>query len=39
MYNDPALHIDWKLQAHEMILSEKDKKNPLLSACQNLFEY
>lgn len=39
MYNDPLLDIDWKLQPHEMILSEKDRKNPLLSACQHLFEY
>lgn len=39
IYNDPLLHIDWKLQPQEMILSEKDQKNPLLSACNNLFEY
>jgi dTDP-4-dehydrorhamnose 3,5-epimerase len=25
MYNDPALHIDWKLADPEIILSEKDK--------------
>lgn len=25
MYNDPALHIDWKLAGNEIILSEKDK--------------
>jgi dTDP-4-dehydrorhamnose 3,5-epimerase len=25
MYNDPALHIDWKLANPEIILSEKDK--------------
>ena len=39
MYNDPTLNIDWKLHSHEMILSEKDKNNSLLSACGNLFEY
>lgn len=39
MYNDPALNIDWKLPAQDMILSDKDRKNPLLSASQNLFEY
>lgn len=39
MYDDPALNIDWKLPAQDMILSDKDRKNPLLSASQNLFEY
>jgi dTDP-4-dehydrorhamnose 3,5-epimerase len=31
LYNDPSLAIDWKLEAGEFILSEKDKVNPLLS--------
>jgi dTDP-4-dehydrorhamnose 3,5-epimerase len=30
MYNDATLQIDWKLPAAELILSEKDKNNPLL---------
>ncbi|MGI8952528.1 MAG: dTDP-4-dehydrorhamnose 3,5-epimerase [Chitinophagaceae bacterium] len=30
LYNDPALNIDWKLSANEIILSEKDMKLPLL---------
>jgi dTDP-4-dehydrorhamnose 3,5-epimerase len=30
MYNDPALQIDWKLKENDLILSEKDKHNPLL---------
>lgn len=29
-YNDPALGIDWKIDADKAILSEKDKVNPLL---------
>jgi dTDP-4-dehydrorhamnose 3,5-epimerase len=30
MYNDPSFKIDWRLPDEEIILSEKDKKNPLL---------
>lgn len=30
IYNDPALDIDWKLPAEEILLSEKDKVNPSL---------
>ena len=30
MYNDPAFKIDWHLPDEEIILSEKDKNNPLL---------
>ena len=30
-YNDPQLEIDWKLKPGEMIVSEKDKCNPLVS--------
>lgn len=30
MFNDPDLNIDWKIPAEKMILSEKDKKHPLL---------
>jgi dTDP-4-dehydrorhamnose 3,5-epimerase len=29
-YNDPALHIDWKLPDTELLLSEKDNNNPFL---------
>ena len=31
LYNDPALNIDWKMQLDDLILSEKDRKNPLLN--------
>jgi len=30
MYNDPSLKIDWKMGDSELILSDKDKNNPLL---------
>ena len=30
LWNDPALGIDWLLPMEEIILSEKDKRNPLL---------
>ncbi|MBT8316792.1 MAG: dTDP-4-dehydrorhamnose 3,5-epimerase [Lutibacter sp.] len=29
MFNDPALQIDWQLPANELIISEKDKNQPL----------
>lgn len=35
MYNDPALKIDWKLSEEELILSDKDKQNPLLHDISN----
>ena len=31
LYNDPALQIDWRLEAEKIILSERDRKFPLLS--------
>lgn len=30
LWNDPGLHIDWQLPPDEIILSEKDKNNPIL---------
>lgn len=30
MYNDPSLQINWQLKEDELILSDKDKSNPLL---------
>lgn len=38
-WNDPALEIDWKIPAEDVILSEKDKKHPLLSEAPELFDY
>lgn len=42
-WNDPALGIDWRVAAEDVILSEKDKHHPLLSeAVQQsgaLFDY
>ena len=30
MYNDPSLNIDWRLPEEALILSDKDRQNPLL---------
>ncbi|MBS1680868.1 MAG: dTDP-4-dehydrorhamnose 3,5-epimerase [Bacteroidetes bacterium] len=30
LFNDPSLKIDWKLAMNEIIISERDKKHPLL---------
>ncbi|HTE33377.1 MAG TPA: dTDP-4-dehydrorhamnose 3,5-epimerase [Chryseolinea sp.] len=32
LYNDPALGIDWKIKAADMIVSEKDARNHVLEA-------
>ena len=37
MWNDPHVGVDWP-DAGEIILSEKDKKNPLLSVSQIAFD-
>lgn len=39
MWNDPALNIDWQIPTEDIILSEKDKKNPLLSDSDYLFDF
>lgn len=39
MWNDPALNIDWQIQLEDIILSGKDKKNPLLSDSDYLFDF
>jgi len=36
-YDDPALGIDWGLQAHEAIVSEKDMQQPLLAQARPIW--
>lgn len=38
-WNDPALGIDWRVSEDDAILSEKDKRHPLLADCPDLFDY
>lgn len=38
MWNDPALGIDWPVSADEVILSDKDAKQPLMADAPDLFE-
>lgn len=38
-WNDPALGIDWKIPAEDIILSEKDKKHPVLAEIASPFLY
>lgn len=38
-WNDPALAIDWKIPAEDIILSEKDKKHPVLAEIVSPFLY
>ncbi|MDR2816750.1 MAG: dTDP-4-dehydrorhamnose 3,5-epimerase [Proteiniphilum sp.] len=38
-FDDPALNIDWGLAHSEILLSEKDRANPLLSDAPFLFDY
>lgn len=37
MYNDPELNIDWKINADQFIVSEKDKNNPYFNQLTELF--
>lgn len=37
-FNDPALNIDWKIEESRIVLSEKDKKNPMLKHTDFLFD-
>jgi len=39
IYNDPALNIDWKIPAEEILISPKDLVLPPLSNCINNFEF
>lgn len=38
-WDDPALHIDWKIPAEKVILSPKDSHHPLLKDSDYLFDY
>ena len=38
-WNDPALGIDWKIPAEDIILSEKDTKHPVLAEIVSPFLY
>jgi len=38
-WNDPDLDIDWKITKDKLILSDKDKTNPLLKDSHDLLEY
>jgi dTDP-4-dehydrorhamnose 3,5-epimerase len=39
IYNDPVLHIDWKVPAEEIVISPKDLELPAFSQCINNFEF
>jgi len=38
-WNDLALNIDWQISDDKIILSDKDRKHPLLKDCDCLFDY
>lgn len=38
-YNDPQLQIDWKLKPEDMIISEKDQNNPVISKATFSFPF
>ena len=38
-WNDPSLGIDWMIPPEDVILSEKDKRHPLLKDAEGLFDY
>ena len=37
-WNDPQIGIDWKIAPEDIILSEKDKKSPMLADAPELFD-
>ena len=39
LWSDPALGIDWPLAVGEMVLSDKDRKHPVLADLPRYFEY
>lgn len=38
-WNDPELGIDWGIPMEDVILSEKDRKHPMLKDAEELFDY
>lgn len=38
-WNDPALGIDWGIPADRAVLSDKDRRHPLLADAPELFDY
>lgn len=38
-WNDPALGIDWQLPPDRILLSDKDRRNPLLAEAARLFDF
>lgn len=38
-WNDPGLGIDWGIPMEDVILSEKDRKHPMLKDAEGLFDY
>lgn len=39
VWNDPALGIDWQIPGEKIILSDKDRRHPLLNDAPELFDY
>ena len=37
LFSDPALGIDWQVDVKDVILSDKDRKQPLMSEAPDLF--
>lgn len=38
-FDDPTLNIDWKIDSEHLLLSDKDKMQPLLLDADQLFDY
>lgn len=38
-WNDPALGIDWRIPEKDVLLSDKDRRHPLLADAPELFDY
>ena len=38
-WNDPEIGIDWGIPEEDILLSDKDKKHPMLKDAPELFDY